>query len=76
MPANSTSFMPGGQWVEYGYGSAILFLVGSICLVGAHIYAKATFAIFLCVGTAIMCSIVNFFVAPKNTEIPLTNPIR
>ena len=49
LPVNGTNFMPSGQWIEYGYGSAILFLVGSICLVGAHIYAKVGvyFATFL-----------------------------
>ena len=29
----------------------------------------------MCVCTAIICSIVNFFVAEKNRSIPLTNPI-
>ena len=42
LPVNGTNYMPSGQWIEYGYGSAILFLVGSICMVGSHIYAKVT----------------------------------
>lgn len=75
LPNGTVTSMPGGQWVEYGYGSCILFLVGSICLVGAHIYAKATFFIFICVCSAIACSIVNFFIAPENRAIPLTDPI-
>ena len=74
LPSNTTTFIPGGQWYEYGYGTAILFLVGVICLIGSHIYAKATFFIFLCVMGAILSSIVNFFIA-KPHDIPLTNPI-
>ena len=74
LPSNTTTFIPGGQWYEYGYGTAILFLVGVICLIGSHIYAKATFFIFLCVMGAILSSIINFFIA-KPHDIPLTNPI-
>jgi potassium/chloride transporter 9 len=74
LPSNTTTFIPGGQWYEYGYGTAILFLVGVICLIGSHIYAKATFFIFLCVIGAILSSIINFFIA-KPHDIPLTNPI-
>ena len=75
LPNGTMASMPGGQWPEYGYGSCILFLVGSICLIGSHIYAKATFFIFICVCSAIACSIVNFFIAPTNRSIPLTDPI-
>lgn len=74
LPSNTTSFIPGGQWYEYGYGTAILFLVGVICLIGSHIYAKATFFIFLCVIGAILSSIINFFIAGPQ-DILLTNPI-
>ena len=42
---NDTGGIPAGQWVEYGYGTLLLFLVGTICLVGADIYAKAGFVI-------------------------------
>ena len=51
---NSTSHLPAGQWIEYGYGTFLLFLVGAICLVGSDIYAKATFGIFILVGAAII----------------------
>ena len=54
LPSNSTGYLPGGQWVEYGYGTFLLFLVGIICIVGSDIYAKATFGIFIVVGAAIL----------------------
>ena len=54
LPSNSTGFLPGGQWIEYGYGTFLLFLVGVICIVGSDIYAKATFGIFIIVGAAIL----------------------
>ena len=66
-------YLPSGQWYEYGYGSLVLFLVGLICLIGAHIYSKATFIIFLAVMGAILSVIINFFVAKQNQQIPLTN---
>ena len=37
LPSNTTTFIPGGQWYEYGYGTAILFLVGVICLLSLFI---------------------------------------
>ena len=68
LPLNSTN-IPSGQWYEYGYGTLILLLVGVICLIGSHIYAKATFIIFLAVMGAILSVIINFFIADKNQEM-------
>jgi len=47
---------------NYLYGSVILLVCFVICLVGATIYAKATFIIFLVVMVSISSVIVSFFV--------------
>jgi len=73
LPSNSTGYLPGGQWIEYGYGTLLLFLVGIICIVGSDIYAKATFGIFIVVGAAILSVIISFFVE-KSQQIPVINP--
>jgi potassium/chloride transporter 9 len=54
LPENTTMYLPAGQWIEYGYGTLLLFLVGMICLIGSDIYSKATFFIFIIVGGAII----------------------
>lgn len=54
LPNATAGYLPAGQWQEYGYGTILLALVGIICLVGADIYAKATFGIFILVGAAII----------------------
>jgi len=73
LPNENSTGIPTSQWIEYGYGTALLFLVAVICLVGADIYAKAVFGIFIVVGSAIICVIVSFFVE-KDMQVPVVNP--
>ncbi|CAG5105720.1 Oidioi.mRNA.OKI2018_I69.chr1.g2393.t1.cds [Oikopleura dioica] len=73
LPSINSTGIPTSQWIEYGYGTALLFLVAVICLVGADIYAKAVFGIFIVVGSAIICVIVSFFVE-KEMQVPVVNP--
>ncbi|KAK1878841.1 Solute carrier family 12 member 9 [Dissostichus eleginoides] len=39
--------LPSGYWWSLLYGTALLFICFIVCLVGAHIYAKATFVIII-----------------------------
>ncbi|XP_077972044.1 solute carrier family 12 member 9-like isoform X3 [Styela clava] len=56
-----------GTWYDFGYGSAILFICFVVCLVGANIYAKTTFIIFLVVMISIISVIISFFAKPAHT---------
>lgn len=59
--------IPDGKWYEFGYGSAVLFVCFLICLIGANIYAKATFIIFLIVMISVISVIVSFFAKKEFT---------
>ncbi|XP_028817982.1 solute carrier family 12 member 9 isoform X1 [Denticeps clupeoides] len=63
--------MPTGYWWSLLYGTAILLLCLLVCLVGAHIYAKATFLIFLVVMLVLGTIFVSFFaVGPRVVALP------
>ncbi|XP_026006494.1 solute carrier family 12 member 9-like [Astatotilapia calliptera] len=54
--------LPSGYWWSLLYGTALLFLCFLVCLVGAHIYAKATFIIFIVVMTVLASIFISFFI--------------
>ncbi|XP_024661938.2 solute carrier family 12 member 9 [Maylandia zebra] len=54
--------LPSGYWWSLLYGTALLFLCFIVCLVGAHIYAKATFIIFIVVMTVLASIFISFFI--------------
>uniref|UniRef100_A0A8C4DFE0 Solute carrier family 12 member 9 n=1 Tax=Dicentrarchus labrax TaxID=13489 RepID=A0A8C4DFE0_DICLA len=54
--------LPSGYWWALLYGTALLFLCFVVCLVGAHIYAKATFIIFIIVVTVLASIFISFFI--------------
>ncbi|KAM3605050.1 uncharacterized protein V6R79_019747 [Siganus canaliculatus] len=63
--------LPSGYWWSLLYGTVLLFLCFIVCLVGAHIYAKAAFIIFLIVGTVLVSIFTSFFiVGPTVVVLP------
>ncbi|XP_069473644.1 solute carrier family 12 member 9-like [Ambystoma mexicanum] len=62
--------LPRSYWYEFMYGSVLLLFCLVICLVGASIYAKANFIIFLIVITVLCTVFISFFaVSPKNVPL-------
>lgn len=62
--------MPQSYWYELLYGTALLFICLVVCLVGASIYAKATFLIFIVVMVVLIVVFISFF-AVKEKVIPI-----
>uniref|UniRef100_A0A4W3HWC5 Solute carrier family 12 member 9 n=1 Tax=Callorhinchus milii TaxID=7868 RepID=A0A4W3HWC5_CALMI len=76
LPGSSENVLPQGYWYELLYGSGVLLICLLVCLVGASIYAKATFVIFLIVMVVLSTIFISFFaVSPKpiNMTIPGQN---
>ncbi|XP_018532156.1 solute carrier family 12 member 9 isoform X1 [Lates calcarifer] len=66
--------LPSGYWWSVLYGTVLLFLCFIVCLVGAHIYAKATFIIFIIVTTVLASIFISFFiVGPVVVILPDTS---
>ncbi|XP_012734416.2 solute carrier family 12 member 9 [Fundulus heteroclitus] len=84
VPEESTAgfhqMLPTGYWWCLLYGTILLFLCFVVCLVGAHIYAKATFIIFIIVLTVLASIVISFFVVGHTVvilpETSLTNSTR
>ncbi|XP_044074867.1 solute carrier family 12 member 9-like isoform X2 [Siniperca chuatsi] len=53
--------LPSGYWWSLLYGTVLLLLCFIVCLVGAHIYAKAAFIIFIIVTTVLASIVISFF---------------
>lgn len=63
--------LPAGYWWSLLYGTGVLLLCLLVCLVGAHIYAKATFLIFLIVMVVLATILISFFaVHPRVVTLP------
>nr|XP_055053609.1 solute carrier family 12 member 9 isoform X1 [Misgurnus anguillicaudatus] len=72
--ASHYAVLPGGYWWSLLYGTVILLLCLLVCLIGAHIYAKATFIIFLIVMVALGMIFISFFaVGPHVINLPVKN---
>ncbi|XP_073346660.1 solute carrier family 12 member 9-like isoform X2 [Pagrus major] len=54
--------LPSGYWWSLLYGTVLLFLCFIVCLVGAHIYAKAAFIVFIIVTTVLVSVFMSFFI--------------
>ncbi|TNN37805.1 Solute carrier family 12 member 9 [Liparis tanakae] len=54
--------LPCGYWWSLLYGTVLLFLCFIVCLVGTHIYAKATFLIVIIVTAVLVTIFINFFI--------------
>ncbi|XP_030601048.1 solute carrier family 12 member 9 isoform X3 [Archocentrus centrarchus] len=63
--------LPSGYWWSLLYGTCIALLCLVVCLVGAHIYAKATFLIFVIVIVVLVTVFISFFaVQPRTILLP------
>lgn len=65
--------LPQSYWYELLYGTVLLALCLLVCLVGASIYAKATFLIFLIVAAVLGTILVSFF-ATRPLKVPIHLP--
>lgn len=65
--------LPQSYWYELLYGTVLLALCLLVCLVGASIYAKATFLIFLIVAGVLGTILVSFF-ATRPIGVPIRLP--
>ncbi|XP_036938590.1 solute carrier family 12 member 9-like [Acanthopagrus latus] len=72
--------LPSGYWWSLLYGTVLLFLCFIVCLVGAHIYAKAAFIVFLIVTTVLVSVFMSFFIVrpivvilPDTTSLNITS---
>ncbi|XP_071215959.1 solute carrier family 12 member 9-like [Salvelinus alpinus] len=75
-PAGSLQVLPAGYWWSLLYATGILLLCLLVCLVGAEIYAKASFIIFLVVMLVLATIFISFFaVRPRTILLPATPPI-
>ncbi|KAA8593726.1 hypothetical protein FQN60_004560 [Etheostoma spectabile] len=65
--------LPSGYWWSLLYATGISLLCLLVCLVGADIYAKATFLIFLVVMFVLGTIFVSFFaVHPRTIVLPIS----
>uniref|UniRef100_A0A8C8JQ38 Solute carrier family 12 member 9 n=1 Tax=Oncorhynchus tshawytscha TaxID=74940 RepID=A0A8C8JQ38_ONCTS len=75
-PAGSLQVLPAGYWWSLLYATGILLLCLLVCLVGAEIYAKASFIIFLVVMLVLATIFISFFaVRPRTILLPAAPPI-
>uniref|UniRef100_A0A3Q3FNK8 Solute carrier family 12 member 9 n=1 Tax=Labrus bergylta TaxID=56723 RepID=A0A3Q3FNK8_9LABR len=71
LPTSHFQVLPSGYWWSLLYGTAVALVCLLVCLVGAHIYAKATFIIFLVVMFVLGTIFVSFFtVGPRTITLP------
>ncbi|OXB50945.1 hypothetical protein ASZ78_013579, partial [Callipepla squamata] len=71
--ASGVRVLPQSYWYELLYGTILLALCLVVCLVGASIYAKATFLIFLIVAAVLGTILVSFF-ATRPLGVPIRMP--
>lgn len=65
--------LPQGYWYTVLYSSLVLLLCLVVCLVGAHIYAKASFIILLVVTVSLISVIISpLILSPQHFNITHT----
>ncbi|XP_044278381.1 solute carrier family 12 member 9-like [Varanus komodoensis] len=70
-PGTAIQVLPRGYWFDLLYGTALLLLCLFVCLVGAGIYAKASFLIFVIVMVVLGTVCLSFFVVhPQQVQLP------
>ncbi|KAK5868223.1 hypothetical protein PBY51_009256 [Eleginops maclovinus] len=63
--------LPSGYWWSLLYATGVALLCLLVCMVGAHLYVKATFLIFLVVMFVLGTVFVSFFaVSPRTIVLP------
>ncbi|XP_026111593.1 solute carrier family 12 member 9 [Carassius auratus] len=71
LSASRYMVLPTGYWWSFLYGTVVLLLCVFVCLIGAHIYAKATFLIFIIVMVSLGSIFISFFIVPfKTVQLP------
>nr|XP_020442530.1 solute carrier family 12 member 9-like [Monopterus albus] len=76
-PGTLYQVLPSGYWWSLLYATAIALLCLLVCLVGAHIYAKTTFIIFLVVMFVLITIFISFFaVGPHSITLPSSAALR
>ncbi|TRY93032.1 hypothetical protein DNTS_009491 [Danionella cerebrum] len=69
-----SAVLPVGYWWALLYGTVVLLLCLLVCLVGAHIYARATFLIFIIVMVVLATIFASFFaVTSRSVHLPGAN---
>lgn len=69
--ASPYQILPTGYWWSLLYATGVALLCLLVCLIGAHIYAKATFIIFLVVMFVLCTIFISFFAAsPRVITLP------
>lgn len=62
--------LPQGYLYNFLYGSIVLFLCLLVCLVGAQIYTRAAFFIFLVVNLVLVTIFASFFaISPQEITV-------
>ncbi|XP_070827324.1 solute carrier family 12 member 9 [Chaetodon trifascialis] len=76
LAVSSYQVLPSGYWWSLLYATAVALLCLLVCLVGAHIYAKATFLIFVVVMFVLGTIFISFFAVRPRTIVlpPFANP--
>ncbi|KAL9981220.1 hypothetical protein ACROYT_G009894 [Oculina patagonica] len=59
---HSLKFLEEGTWYSFAYASVVLLFCLLVCLIGAGMFAKTSFIIFLAVLVAVASSFVSFFI--------------
>ncbi|CAL8350421.1 unnamed protein product [Lota lota] len=71
VPLSPHQVLPSSYWWSLLYGTAVALICLLVCLVGANIYASATFLIFLVVILSLGTVFVSFFaVGLRNVTLP------
>lgn len=71
LATSSYQVLPSGYWWSLLYATGIALLCLVVCMVGAHIYAKATFLIFVVVMFVLGTIFISFFaVRPRTIVLP------
>ncbi|XP_048581848.1 solute carrier family 12 member 9 isoform X2 [Nematostella vectensis] len=58
-----------GYWYQFLYGSAILMLCLAVCMIGAGMFAKTSFVIFLAVMVSVSAALISFIIHDRNDEL-------
>ncbi|KAM7443073.1 hypothetical protein ABFA07_008158 [Porites harrisoni] len=63
------SFLQDDFWWHFAYGSIVLFFCLIVCLIGAGMFAKTSFLIYLIVLIAVASSFVSFFIVHEKKNL-------
>lgn len=68
--------LPGGQWISFGYASALNAFNVLICVAGSELFAKTTATVFCAVSAAILLVMASLGMRdPTEIDVPLENSV-